>query len=91
MAFYKLSSAALRNADRIPSESESRTLPTLRGSGTVSIRELLTNSDALSLAVVGPTSEGVEEVLHALDTLGIDIERMEVMNQKRANPPTTSD
>lgn len=55
-------------------------------SGIVSVRELLTNNENLSLEVVGRTSEDVEETLEALDSLGVDIERMEMMKQERANP-----
>jgi len=55
-------------------------------SGIVSIRELLTNNENLSLEVVGHTSEDIENTLEALDTLGVDIERMEMMKQERTNP-----
>ena len=55
-------------------------------SGIVSIRELLTNNENLSLEVVGLTSEDIEDSLEALDSLGVDIERMEMMKQERANP-----
>jgi DNA-binding Lrp family transcriptional regulator len=55
-------------------------------SGVISIRELLTNNENLSLEVVGRTSEDIEETLEALDSLGVDIERMEMMKQERVNP-----
>lgn len=55
-------------------------------SGIVSIRELLTNSENLSMEVVGRTSEDIEDALEALDALGVDIERMEMMKQERTNP-----
>lgn len=55
-------------------------------SGVVSIRELLTNNENLSLEVVGRTSEDIEDTLEGLDALGVDIERMEMMKQERANP-----
>ena len=55
-------------------------------SGIVSIRELLTNSENLSLEVVGRTSEDIEETLETLDSLGADIERMEMMKQEQTNP-----
>jgi len=55
-------------------------------SGVISIRELLTNSENLSLEVVGRTSEDIEDTLEALDSLGVDIERMEMMKQERTNP-----
>lgn len=35
---------------------------------------------------MGLTWEDVEEPLHALDTLGVDVERMEMMKQERADP-----
>ncbi|WP_418286180.1 Lrp/AsnC family transcriptional regulator [Halorubrum sp. DTA46] len=55
-------------------------------SGIVSSRELLTNKENLSLEVVGHTSEDIEDTLDALDSLGVDIERMEMMKQERTNP-----
>lgn len=55
-------------------------------SGVVSIRELLTNNENLSLEVVGLTAEDIEDTLEALDSLGVDIERMEMMKQERTNP-----
>jgi len=55
-------------------------------SGIVSIRELLTNKENLSLGVVGRTSEDIEETLESLDSLGVDIERMRMMKQERTNP-----
>ncbi|MDZ5810965.1 Lrp/AsnC family transcriptional regulator [Halorubrum sp. AD140] len=54
--------------------------------GVVSIRELLTNNENLSLEVVGRTSKDVEDALESLDSLGVDIERMEMMKQERTNP-----
>jgi len=35
---------------------------------------------------VGRTSEDIEESLEALDSLGVDIERMEMMKQEQTNP-----
>ncbi|NHN42149.1 Lrp/AsnC family transcriptional regulator [Halorubellus sp. JP-L1] len=55
-------------------------------SGVVSVRELLTNNENLSLEVVGRTQEDVEASLVALDSLGVNIERMEIMKQERAQP-----
>lgn len=55
-------------------------------SGVISVRELLTNNENLSMEVVGRTSEDVEDTLEALDELGVDIERMEMMKQERTNP-----
>ncbi|GAB3706550.1 Lrp/AsnC family transcriptional regulator [Halorubrum pallidum] len=55
-------------------------------SGVISIRELLTNNENLSMEVVGRTSEDIEDTLEALDALGVDIERMEMMKQERTNP-----
>ena len=55
-------------------------------SGIVSSRELLTNNENLSLEVEGRTSEDIESTLEALDSLGVDIERMEMMKQQRVNP-----
>jgi len=55
-------------------------------SGIVSIRELLTNKENLSLEVVGRTSEDIEETLESLDSLGVDIERMRMMKQERNQP-----
>jgi len=55
-------------------------------SGVVSIRELLTNSENLSLELVGRTQEDIEESLEDMDSLGVDIERMEIMKQEHAQP-----
>lgn len=55
-------------------------------SGVVSVRELLTNNANLSMEVVGRTQTDVEESLEELDSLGVDIERMEIMKQERARP-----
>ena len=55
-------------------------------SGVVSVRELLTNTENLSLEVVGRTQEDIEESLEDLDSLGVHIERMEIMKQERAQP-----
>jgi len=55
-------------------------------SGIVSIRELLTNNENLSLEVVGRTSEDIEETLETLDSLGVDIEGMEMVKQEQTNP-----
>lgn len=55
-------------------------------SGVVSVRELLTNVENLSLELVGRTQEDVEESLEALDALGVHIEGMEMMKQERAQP-----
>ena len=55
-------------------------------SGIVSIRELLTNNENLSLEVVGLTSEDIEDSLETLDSLDVDIERMEMMKQEQVNP-----
>ncbi|WP_226003932.1 Lrp/AsnC family transcriptional regulator [Natrinema salinisoli] len=55
-------------------------------SGVVSIRELLTNKENLSLELVAHTQEELEESLEDLDRLGVHIERMEIMKQERANP-----
>ena len=53
-------------------------------SGIVSVRELLTNKENLSLELVGQTQTDIEESLKDLDSLGVDIERMEIMKQERA-------
>ncbi|WP_312912816.1 Lrp/AsnC family transcriptional regulator [Natronosalvus caseinilyticus] len=55
-------------------------------SGVVSIRELLTNSENLSLELVGHTQEDLEESIEDLDKLGVHIEQMEIMKQERSNP-----
>ena len=55
-------------------------------SGVVSVRELLTNNENLSLEVVGRTQEDIEESLEALDELGVHIDRMEIMKQERSQP-----
>jgi len=55
-------------------------------SGIISTRELLTNNENLSLEVVGRTSEDIEETLETLDSLGVNIERMEMMKQEQTNP-----
>lgn len=53
-------------------------------SGVVSVRELLTNNENLSVELVGETQTDIEESLEDLDSHGIDIERMEIMKQERA-------
>ena len=55
-------------------------------SGVVSVRELLTNDENLSLEVVGHTQEDVQDTLEALDSLGVHIERTEIMKRERAKP-----
>lgn len=58
----------------------------MEASGVVSARELLTNNQNLSLEVVGHTQKDIEESLAELDALGVDVNRMEIMKQERANP-----
>ena len=71
----------------VPLRNREKMLDDIMGvTGIVSIRELLTNNENLSLEVVGHTSEDIEDTLEALDSLGVDIERMEMMKQERANP-----
>ena len=53
-------------------------------SGVVSVRELLTNNENLSLELVGGTQDDIEESLEDLDSHGVHIERMEIMKQERA-------
>lgn len=55
-------------------------------SGVVTVRELLTNNENLSLELVGRTQEDIEESLEDLDSLGVHIERMEIMKQEQAQP-----
>lgn len=55
-------------------------------SGVVSVRELLTNNENLSLELVGASQEDIEESLAELDSHGVHIERMEIMKQERAQP-----
>lgn len=55
-------------------------------SGVVSVRELLTNNENLSLEVVGHSQADIEKALADLDSLGVDIERMEIMKQERTKP-----
>lgn len=55
-------------------------------SGVVSVRELLTNNENLSLEVVGPSQEAIEDSLKDLDEIGVHIERMEMLKQQRAQP-----
>ena len=66
------------------SEKEELIDEILEVSGVVSVRELLTNNENISLEMVGRTQEDIEESLEALDSLGVDIERMEIMKQERA-------
>jgi len=69
----------------VPRDREKMMDGIMEVSGIVSIRELLTNKENLSLEVVG-TSEDIEETLESLDSLGVDIERMRMMKQERTNP-----
>ncbi|WP_123538609.1 Lrp/AsnC family transcriptional regulator [Halosimplex salinum] len=55
-------------------------------SGVVSVRELLTNNDNLSLELVGRTQGDIEESLEDLDSLGVNLARVEIMKQERAQP-----
>lgn len=55
-------------------------------SGVVSVRELLTNDENLSLEVVGRSQEDIETTLKDLDEVGVHIERMEMLKQQRAQP-----
>lgn len=55
-------------------------------SGVVSVRELLSNVQNLSLELVGQTQEDIEESLEDLDAMGVHIERIEIMKQERAQP-----
>lgn len=66
------------------SEKEELTDEIMEVSGIVSVRELLTNNENLSLELVGRTQEDIEESLEDLDSLGVDIERMEIMKQEQA-------
>lgn len=55
-------------------------------SGVVRVRELLTNSENLSLELVGETQDDIEESLGDLDALGVHLDRMEIMKQEHAKP-----
>ena len=55
-------------------------------SGVVSVRELLSSNENLSLELVGSTQEDIEESLVELNSRGVHIERMEIMKQEQAKP-----
>lgn len=54
--------------------------------GVVCLRELLTNDSNLTIELVGRTREDVEASLAELNSLGVDIERMEMLKRERTQP-----
>lgn len=54
--------------------------------GVVSVRELLTNNRNLSIELVGKSKQDIEESIGELDSLGVDIERMEMLKNVRQFP-----
>lgn len=68
------------------SEREERVDEIMEISGVVSVRELLSNNANLSLELVGQSQDDIEESLAELDSLGVQIERVEIMKQEKAKP-----
>lgn len=54
--------------------------------GVVSVRELLTNNANLSIELVGKNKQEIENSIGELDSLGVDVERMEMLKRVRAFP-----
>lgn len=54
--------------------------------GVVSVRELLTNNRNLSIELVGGSKQGIEKSVGELDSMGVDIERMEMLKNVRQFP-----
>lgn len=54
--------------------------------GVVSVRELLTNNGNLSIELVGKSKQEIEKSIGELNSLGADIERMEMLKRVRAFP-----
>jgi len=55
-------------------------------SGVVSVREILTSKQNLSIELVGHSRGDIEEALASLSDLGVEIERMEMMKRHRFQP-----
>ena len=54
--------------------------------GVVSVRELLSNDQNVSIELVQHTREKLEASLRELDRLGVDIERFELLKRERTKP-----
>lgn len=54
--------------------------------GVVSVRELLTNNANLSIELVGQNKQEIEKSVGELNSMGVDIERMEMLKRVRAFP-----
>ncbi|WP_424019303.1 Lrp/AsnC family transcriptional regulator [Halorientalis pallida] len=54
--------------------------------GVVSVRELLTSKQNLSIELVGHTQDDIERSLTALNETGVDVERMVMMKRHRFQP-----
>ncbi|NIB99836.1 Lrp/AsnC family transcriptional regulator [Halobacterium sp. R2-5] len=54
--------------------------------GVVSVRELLSNNRNLSIELVGKSKQDIEKSVGELDSLGVDIERMEMLKKVRQFP-----
>lgn len=67
-------------------EQESLVDEVMEVSGVVSVRELLTNTENVSIELVGYDKKGIEQSLRRLNDIGIDIERMEMVRSERTRP-----
>ena len=54
--------------------------------GVVSLRELLTDNSNLTIELVGHDRQEVEQSLTELNSLGVDIERLEMLKRERKQP-----
>ena len=54
--------------------------------GVVSVRELLSNSENVSIELVQHTRAALEESLRELDQLGVEIDRVEILKRERTKP-----
>lgn len=55
-------------------------------SGVVTVRELLTNRQNVSIELVGHSRADVEESLGDIHSRGVDVERMEMVKRERKQP-----
>lgn len=64
-------------------EQEARANEFMKVDGIISVRELLTNKGNIMIELVGRNQEEVEEIINQLNSVGIIMERMEIMKTER--------
>lgn len=65
---------------------ESVTDEVLNVTGVVNVRELFTNEKNVSVELVGENRQRVKEILNELNSLGVHIERTQMMRRERDRP-----